>query len=186
MAITKVQKQELVAKYTEAIQHSEAIIITEYRGLSVADLQDLRSKLRDAEGSYYVVKNTLAKLALQQIGRPTLDNLLVGPVGIGFCGQNVPGAAKVIVDFAKGKDKLLIKGGLMGNSVLDEKGVDSLTKLPTIEVARAQLLGLINTPATQLAVVLNAPASQLVNVMSGGVRQLVNVLNAYATKEQAA
>jgi large subunit ribosomal protein L10 len=186
LAITKIKKEELVAKYSEAIQHSEAIIITEYRGLSVADLQELRSKLRDAEGSYYVVKNSLAKLALQQGGRPTLDNLLVGPVGIGFCGQNVPGVAKIIMDFAKGKDKLVVKGGLMGNSVLDNKGVDSLTKLPTIEVARAQLLGLINTPATRLAVVLNAPASQFVGVMSAGVRQLVNVLNAYATKEQAA
>ena len=188
LAISREKKEELVAQYVQEINDSEGIIITEYRGLSVPQLQELRAKIREAQGSYAVVKNTLAKRALEEVGLPTADDLLTGPVGLGFCHQNLPGVAKVMTDFAKGNDLMVIKGGLIGKSVIDEAGVKELTKLPPIEVVRAQLLGLLNTPASQLVGTLNAPASQFVGVLSGGVRQLVNVLNAYASKnpEEAA
>jgi large subunit ribosomal protein L10 len=173
LAITRKKKEELLAGYLEQIKGSEAIIITDYRGLSVPDLQELRNKIREAEGSYFVVKNTLARRALDEAGLPKIDDLMTGPVGMGFCTNNVPGVAKAITDFAKTHEQLAVKGGLMGSTVIDEAAVKSLASLPSLDVLRGQLLGLIN-----------APASQLVGVVSGGVRQLVNVVNAYSEKDQ--
>ncbi len=174
MAISRDKKDALIKGYVEQIQGSQAIIITQYRGLKVKDLQQLRAKIRQANGSFTVVKNTLAERALAEVGLPVPKDLLVGPIGIGFCGNNIPDVAKTITDFTKDHDLLQIKGGLLGNRVIDEAGVRNLAKLPPLEVLRAQLLGLIN-----------APASQLVGVLSGGVRQIVNVVNAYAEKGNA-
>jgi large subunit ribosomal protein L10 len=174
LAITRAKKEELLQKYVEQLKRSEAVIITEYRGLTVSDLQQLRRKVREANGSFIVVKNTLAARALTEVGLPAPEKMLAGPVGLGFCGNNIPGVAKAVTEFVKGHERLIIKGGVLGNRVIDAEGVKSLAKLPSLEVMRAQLLGLIN-----------APASQLVGVLSGGVRQLVNVVNAYAEKGNA-
>lgn len=169
MAITRAKKEELVKGYVDQLNNSEAIIITGYSGLTVSQLQQLRAKIREADGSFSIVKNTLARRAFEEVGLPVVDELLTGPIGVGFCHQNVTGVAKAIADFSKANDLLTIKGGLMGNKVIDEAAVKNLASLPSIDVLRAQLLGLIN-----------APASQLAGVVAGGVRQLVNVFNAYA------
>jgi large subunit ribosomal protein L10 len=173
LAITREQKEEMISAYVEQLRDSEAIIVTGYRGMSVSDLQQLRAQIRGADGNFAVVKNTLASRALAEVGLPTLEEMLTGPIGIGFCHHNVPGVAKAITDFAKKNELVAIRGGLMGNRIIDESAVKSLAELPSIEVLRAQLLGLIN-----------APSSRLVGVVAGGVRQLVNVVNAYAEKEQ--
>lgn len=175
MAISRAKKEELVQNYVEQLNGSDAIIITNYRGLSVSELQELRNKIREVDGAFSVVKNTLAQRALAEVGLSLPDEMLTGPVGIGFCRQNTPGVAKAITDFAKSNELLIVKGGLMGNKVIDEAAVKSLASLPSLEVLRAQLLG-----------VINAPASQLVGVLAGGVRQLVNVFNAYAEKSSDA
>lgn len=175
MAISREKKEQLVAGYVEQLNNSEAIIVTDYRGLTVVQLQELRGKIREADGSYAVVKNTLAKRALEQVGLPTIDEMLTGTIGIGFCASNVPGVAKAITDFAKGNETFVVKGGLMGKTIINEEAVKSLASLPSLDVLRAQILGLISTPA-----------SQLVGVVAGSVRQLVNVVNAYAEKENEA
>jgi large subunit ribosomal protein L10 len=169
MAISRDKKEQLVQDYVEQLNSSEAIIFTDYTGLSVAELQNLRSRIREAEGSFTVVKNTLVRRALEEVGLPLEDQMLTGPIGLGFCNQNVTGVAKAISDFSKDYDQLAIKGGLMGTKVIDEAAIKELASLPSIEVLQAQLLGLIN-----------APASRLVGVVAGGVRQLVNVFNAYS------
>ena len=173
MAITREKKEDILNEYVEQLKDSEAIIITGYRGIKVTDIQQLRARIREADGSYAVVKNTLARRALKENGWPDLDEMLTGPVGIGFCHHNVAGVAKAITDFAKKNEQISVRGGVMGTRVIDENAVKSLADLPSIEVLRAQLLGLIN-----------APAGRLVGVVAGGVRQLVNVVNAYAEKEQ--
>ncbi len=175
MAITRGKKEQLVAEYLRHLQGCEAIIVTDNRGMTVSEVQELRTKIREAEGSYVIVKNTLAQIALEQMGLPSLKGMIKGPVGIGFCGHNVPGVAKAVTDFAKSKDALEIKGGLLGNRIIDENGVKNLATLPSLDVLRGQLLG-----------VISAPASQLVGVVAGGVRQLVNVVHAYADKDQEA
>jgi len=172
LAISREKKTELVAKYVERIKESDAIIVTDYRGLTVPDIQELRGKIREAEGSYAVVKNTLARRALEDAGLPAIDDMLIGPVGLGFCHQNVPGVAKAITRFAKDNEALEVKGGLMGDAIIDEAAVKKLADLPSIDVLRAQILGLINAPATQLT-----------GVIAGSVRQVINVVNAYAEKD---
>jgi large subunit ribosomal protein L10 len=169
LAISRKKKEQLVQGYIDQLQGSEAVIITDYRGLTVSELQTLRGKVREAEGSFAVVKNTLVRRALTEAGLPVPDDMLFGPVGIGFCGSNIAGVAKAFADFAKSNEELKIKGGLMGARLITGDDVKNLAKLPSLDVLRAQLLGLIN-----------APASQLVGVVVGGVRQIVNVLNAYS------
>ena len=173
MAITREKKEELLANYVEQLNGSGGIIVTDYRGLTVPQIQELRSKIREAEGSFSVVKNTLARRALEEAGLPALDDMLTGPIGIGFCHNNVPGVAKAVTDFAKNNEAFSVKGGLMGNNVIDSDDVKQLADLPPLDVLRAQLLGLINAPATQL-----------VGVVASGVRQVINVVNAYAEKDK--
>lgn len=175
MAISREKKEELVKEYTENLTNSEALIVTDFRGLGVSELQALRAKIREAEGSFSVVKNTLARRALEEAGLPVVDEMLIGPVAFGYCNQNITGVAKAIADFSEDNEHLAIKGGLMGTEILSEAAVKELASLPSIEVLRAQILGLIN-----------APASGLVGVMAGSVRQLVNVFNAYSEQEAEA
>jgi large subunit ribosomal protein L10 len=175
LAITREKKDDLIQRYVTELNDSEAIIITSYRGLKVKDVEKLRRRIRDADGSFAVVKNTLATRALTEAGWTVADDLLAGPVGIGFCHHNISGVAKVITDFSKENDLLVIKGGVLGTRVINEAGVKSLATLPSLEVVRAQFLGLLNSPASRLA-----------GVVAGGVRQLVNVLNAYAEKDKEA
>jgi len=169
LAISRKKKEQLIQKYVDQLNSSEAIIISDYRGLTVSELQELRAKIREVEGSFAVVKNTLARRALSDAGLPVPEDMLFGPIGLGFCGSNIPGVAKAFTEFAKTNEELEIKGGLMGSKIISDEDIKSLAKLPSLEVLQAQLLGLIN-----------APASQLVGVVSGGVRQVVNVIHAYS------
>jgi len=186
LAITRQKKEELVADYIDRLSESDGVIIAEYRGLSVKELEELRGKVREAEGSFSVVKNTLARRAFSEAGLVVPEEMLIGPVGIGFGHHNLTGVAKAVTDFAKGNDFMAVKGGVIGQNIIDEKAVKDLADMPPIEVLRAQLLGLLNTPGTQLVTVLNAPATQMANVLSGSVRQLLNVFTAYSSKESEA
>ncbi len=173
MAISRDKKEQLVQEYVTELKRSEGVIVTGYKGLKVSELEQLRTKIRETDGAFYVVKNTLAQHAIQQANLPAIDEILSGPVGISFCHSNVAGVAKIIIDFSKQKESLKIKGGLLGNKSLDETEVRSLANLPSISILRGQLLGLIN-----------APASRLVGVLASGVRQLASVINAYVDKNK--
>jgi large subunit ribosomal protein L10 len=152
LAISRERKEELLAQYEEYVQKSRAVILTEYRGLNTLDLERLRQIVRDANGGYSVIKLTLFKLALEQAGYP------------------VPEALR---DFAKEREALILKGGIMADRVLSSEDVVAMAELPPLDVLRAQLIGLISGPARNLA-----------GVVASGVRQVVNVLNAYAEKDQ--
>lgn len=172
MAISKEQKEKLVAQYGESIAASRGIIITEYRGLSAGELGKVRAAVREANGSYNIIKLTLFKLALEKAGIAVPEDLLTGPVAIGYCHQEVPAVAKVFKEFSKSQEELVVKGGLLGTRRLSLKDVETIADLPPLEIVRAQLMGVINGPARNLA-----------GVVAGGVRQVVNVLNAYAEKD---
>jgi len=173
LAISKEQKQQLLMQYEEAVTTSKGMIITEYSGLSAPELGKLRMAIREANGSYSVVKLTLFKQALERAGLPVPEEILTGPVGIGFCHQDVPAVAKAFKDFGKGQELLVIKGGFMGGRLLYLTDVKAIADLPPMEVIRSQLMG-----------VISGPARNLVGVIAGGVRQVVNVLNAYAEKDK--
>ncbi len=173
MAISKEKKQALLAEYEEAINASRGIIVIEYRGLSASELSRVRAAVREVDGSFGVVKLTLFKLALERAGIPVPHKLLTGPVAVGFCHQEVPAVAKVFKEFAKERELLVLKGGVMAGRALSSADVQAIADLPPLEVVRSQLIG-----------VLNGPARSLAGVIAGGVRQVVNVLNAYAEKDK--
>ena len=174
MAISKKRKEDLVAQYKDLIEQSDAIFLAEYGGMSVKDMQALRSKLLEADGKIYVTKNTLFSLALEESDLPAPADLLVGQVASGFSMGQAPAFAKVLVNFAKSEENLTIKGGIMENKVLSRSQVEALAELPTLDQLRAQIIGLID-----------GPARGIVSALSSGVRQVVNVVDAYSKSEVA-
>ncbi len=174
MAISKEKKQELVKSYVEAFSRSQAAILTNYSGLSVAELNRLRNKMRETGSGYHVVKNRLVKLALQEAGLPVPEELLQGPTAIGFCYEDVVTPAKVLSEYAKESKELTIKGGFLGERVIDGQGILSLADLPSRDVLLAQLLSGVQSPI-----------AGLVNVLSGPLRGLVTVLKARADQLEA-
>jgi len=169
LAITREKKAELLADYVENLQKSQAIVLTTYSGLTHKELSELRNNLREKGARFQVVKNNIFKLAMGKVGLSGIDDLLVGPVGVTYAYEDPVAAAKVLMEFAKGKDLLQVKGGLLGDQVMPPESVKSLAALPTREV----LLG-------QVVAGMQAPISGLVNVLAGTIRGLVNVLNARA------
>ena len=165
----------MVQSYAELIQKSAGLILVEYRGLSMKGMDPLRAKVREAAGELHVVKNKLARLALQQAGRSVPDELFTQSTAIGFAFSDVPGVAKALTTFARDSEFVKVKGGLLGGKLLSAKEVEALAELPPLPIVRAQLLGL-----------LSAPASRLAGVIASGVRQVVNVVKAYSEKEAPA
>jgi len=167
LAITKEKKRDLVANYVEKIGRAEMLIIADYRGLSVKDMQELRGSLAPHDAVLQVVKNTLFRRALQELGKPVPEQLLEGPTAVGYCFGDLGPAAKAISDFEKSSDFLQIRGGLLGEQIVDAEGVRSLANLPPREVLLSQVLA-----------GMQGPISGLVNVLAGTLRGLVNVLDA--------
>ena len=175
LAITREQKEKLVAQYKDILNRNTALIFTEYSGLSVKELEELRGRIREIGGEFYVVKNTLAKRAIEDIGLPQLEGGLDGPTAIGVTDEDVTGLAKAIVDLARATKVVQVKGAVIDGEIFDSARVKILAALPPMPVIQAQLLS-----------VLQAPASQIARALSGSVRQVVSVVKAYSEKEAAA
>jgi large subunit ribosomal protein L10 len=161
LAVTREKKEQLIAGYKEDLSRSNAIFMTDYRGLTVSQMEALRAKIREVGGSYSIVKNTLAVRALQDAGFPVSEDLLRGPTAIGFAFEEVPAVAKALDDFAKESKILQIKGGVMEGKVLSANQVNSLASLPPREVVLAQLLGLLQQPGNRVAGVVTAAGNKL-------------------------
>jgi large subunit ribosomal protein L10 len=170
----RAQKAESIEELKGVFAESGAVIVTHYLGLTVAEMTDLRTRLRKEGAKLKVVKNRLAQKAMDGSAGQAGDALFKGPVAIAFAKDPVA-AAKVVTDYAKANDKFSVVGGVLGTSVLNEEGVKSLATLPSLDQLRGQLIGLIQAPATKVAGVLAAPAGQL-----------ARVFNAYAKKDEAA
>ncbi len=169
----RAQKQEAIEALKGVFDTSGAVVVTHYMGLTVAEMTDLRGKLREQGAQLKVVKNTLAQKALQGAAGEAGDALFKGPVAIAF-GPDPVSAAKVATQYAKDNDKFSVIGGLMGLQVLDKGSVTALASLPSLDQLRAKIIGLLQAPATKVAGVLQAPAGQLARVMG-----------AYAAKDAA-
>lgn len=169
----RAQKQESIETLKGVFESSGAVIVTHYMGLTVAEMTDLRLRLRKEGAQIKVVKNTLVQKALGGSVGEAGDALFKGPVAIAYASDPVS-AAKISTQFAKENDKFSVVGGLMGEVVLDQKGVSALATLPSLDELRGKLIGLIQAPATKVAGVVQAPASQLARVFS-----------AYANKDAA-
>jgi large subunit ribosomal protein L10 len=170
----RAQKAETIEALKGVFADSGAVVVTHYMGLTVAEMTELRGRLRKEGAALQVVKNTLAIKALEGVAGEPGDALFTGPVAIAY-GPDPVSAAKVVTQYAKENDKFSVVGGLLDKTtVLDTKAVSSLATLPSLDQIRAQLIGLIQAPATKVAGVLQAPAGQL-----------ARVFNAYATKDAA-
>lgn len=161
----RAQKAELVSELKGVFDKTGLVVVTHYTGLSVAELTDLRTQMRGVGAQFRVTKNRLTKLALEGTKCESIAHLFTGPTAIAYSDDPVA-AAKVSIDYAKKNDKLVVLGGVMGNTELDANGVKALATLPSLDELRAKLLGLINAPATKVAGVLQAPAGQLARVFA--------------------
>jgi len=163
--VNKSEKTALIADINERLRGSSMAVMTEYRGLTVAQLDRLRRELKAVGGRYQVTKNTLTRRALKDTAFAKLEELLQGPTGIVTTATDPVPVAKVLVKFAEQHDKLKITGGVLDGAVLPAADVSALAKLPSREVLLAQLLGLINAPASQLLRTIQEPAAQVVRLL---------------------
>ncbi len=160
----RTQKKEWVGTLHETLDSAGLVVVTHYMGLTVAEMTDLRGKMRAAGASFKVTKNRLTKLALQGTAYESIADLFVGPTAVAFSADPVA-AAKVAAAFAKANDKLKILGGSLGGKALDVDGVKALATLPSLDELRGRLVGMLQTPATRIAVVVQAPAGQVARVL---------------------
>ncbi len=172
--VNRAEKREFVTWLNEAFRKSGSVVVAHYSGLTVSQMNDLRSKMGEAGGAVKVAKNRLAKIALQGTESESLVDLFIGQTLIAYSEDPIT-APKVAVDFAKNNDKFVILGGSMGATSLSVDAVKSLASLPSLNELRAKLVGMISTPATRIAQVVNAPAGQV-----------ARVIGAYAQENKAA
>jgi large subunit ribosomal protein L10 len=171
LAINRERKTELLEIYRTQLGKSSALLFTNYRGLSVAQLQSLRTKLGETDTGFMVVKNSLLGIALEEQGLPHPDSLLSGTNAVAFVGDDIGRGVKSVLDWIKAEKVGEVSGALLGNSVLDAKNAEALADLPTKEQVLAQVLGAINAPASSLARMLTAPTASLVRVINARVEQ---------------
>ncbi len=172
----KEQKAEQVELLTEKLKKARVAVLTDYRGLTVSQMQELRGRLRTGDVEYRVVKNTLVRRAAEAAGVPALQSELEGPLAIAFGYEDLSLPAKLINEFVRTtRLKLDIKGGLVEGRVFSPDQVKQLADLPSRESLIAQLMG-----------TMQAPVSQMVGIMQTPLQQLMGVLNAYKTKMEAA
>ena len=166
MAISRAKKEALVEKYIGQLNESEGIIIADYRGLSVSELQHLRGKIREAEGSFAVVKNTLARRALENTDFACMGDSLTGPLLLAFSQEDPGAAARVISDFAKGNDKLVVKLVSIGGKLLAAGDIKRLADMPTKDQAISMLMSVMNAPVTKLARTMKEVPGKLVRTVA--------------------
>jgi large subunit ribosomal protein L10 len=161
--VDKAAKRELVGTLNTVFSDTSVVVVAHYAGLTVADMQKLRSQMRQAGATVKVAKNRIAKIALEGTDVASIGALLKGPTLLAYSSDPVA-APKVAVDFAKVNEKLVILGGAMGKTTLNVDGVKALATLPSLDELRAKLVGLVQAPATKVAQVVNVPAAKLARV----------------------
>ncbi len=152
----RADKVAVVAEVRERFADSAAVLLTEYRGIDVSSMATLRRSLRDAGGEYKVYKNTLVRLAVSDLGIEGLEDLLVGPTALAFVSGDAAGVAKALKTFRKDNENLVIKGGILGDSLMDESQVMALADLPSRDELLARLAGGFAAPMQQMAALMNA------------------------------
>jgi large subunit ribosomal protein L10 len=168
------KKRETVKELQQLLTTSQVLIFTDYRGMSVAEITNLRRQLREKGVEYHVAKNTLANLAATRANLDTaiLGEMLDGPTAIAFVGDDIPGGARALRDFVRtARSTLQIRGGMVGKQLINADQVDDLTRILSREQYIAQMLGS-----------MKAPMSNLVGVLSNTIRGFMNVLNAHIEK----
>ena len=158
--MNKEQKKNYITDMTAQFEKSEAVLVTHYQGLTVKQLDDLRAKMRDFGIQFKITKNRITKIALENSKCKDLKNLFTGPTAVALSDDAIS-SAKILTKFSKENKNLKILGGIMGKELLDAVGVQNVATLPTLDEARAKIVGILRSPAQKIVSILLAPASKI-------------------------
>lgn len=158
-------KSEVVAEIKEKLTSAAGVIMADYRGLTVKEMRELRTKVRAAGGEVKVYKNTLTEIAVRELALPNMDEYLQGPTAFVFAGEDPVAPAKALVDFKKGHPVLELKGGFVQNALVDADGVKAIASLPSREELIAKIMGSMVSPIRGFMSMANAPAGALARAL---------------------
>ena len=158
--MNKEQKKQYIEEMTNQFDKSDAVIVAHYQGLSVSQLDELRKQMREHGIIFKITKNRITKLALEKTRCKELSNLFAGPTAVALS-QDAITSAKILTKFSKDNANLKILGGIMGSDVLDVAGVKNVATLPSLDEARAKIVGILRSPAQKISSILLAPASKI-------------------------
>jgi large subunit ribosomal protein L10 len=159
--LTRAQKQEHIDALRTTLSPAQGLFVMDFTGLTVGEVTELRRKVKEANGNYRVVRNTLAKLAVDETRHKALQQLLTGPAAVAYTSQDAVMLAKALADFAKTHDKLKFRGGLVEGQLLDSQQAKQVASLPSKQELVARLLFLLQSPMRRLVIVLSAPVRGL-------------------------
>ena len=158
--ISKEKKQIYIKEMTSQFDKSEAVIVAHYQGLTVKQLDELRKKMREHGIQFKITKNRITKLALEKTKCKELSSLFTGPTAVAF-GEDAIMSARILSKFAKDHENLKLIGGIMDNEVLDQAGVQNVANLPTLDEARANIVGILSASASKLVSILLARSEKM-------------------------
>ena len=158
--MNKEQKKDYIKNMTAQFENSEAVLVTHYQGLNMKQLDELRKQMREQGIQFKITKNRITKLALQKTKCKDLAKFFTGPTAVALS-KDAISSAKILTKFSKENKNLKILGGIMGNDVLDVAGVANVATLPTLDEARAKIIGILRSPAQKIISILLAPASKI-------------------------
>ena len=158
--MSKEKKKVYIDDMKNQFEKSEAVIVAHYQGLTVSQLDELRAKMREHGIIFKITKNRITKLALEQTRCKELKDLFKGPTAVAMSKDAIT-SAKILTKFSNENENLKILGGIMGNDILDVMGVQNVATLPTLDEARAKIVGILRSPAQKLASILLAPGSKI-------------------------
>lgn len=166
------RKIESVADLTDKLQRTQVTLVADYRGLTVAEITELRKKLREADAEFIVAKNTLTLRAAQETGHTAIQPLLYGPTALAFAYSDGPKAARAINEFNRGPKKLVVRGGLFGTSLLGGDALDQVSKMPSRQQVQAEVVGGIAAPVSGVVGILNSVISNVAYVLQARIDQM--------------
>ena len=158
--MNKEQKKNYITEMTANFENSEAVLVTHYQGLTVKQLDELRKRMREQGIQFKITKNRITKLALEKTKCKDLANLFTGPTAVALS-KDAISTAKILTKFSKENNNLKILGGIMGKAILDVAAVANVATLPTLDEARAKIIGILRSPAQKIVSILLAPASKI-------------------------
>jgi large subunit ribosomal protein L10 len=166
LAKSKQEKAAILDKYVEWLGKSKAVVLVEYTGVTMKELDGMRAKVRETGGELHIVKNTLVKLALEKAGFTVPDEYVTNSTAVGFAFADAASFAKTLTESSKGIEAIKIKGGFMDGAVLSAAQMKAVADLPPLDVVRAQLLGMLQAPAGKLVRTLAEPGRSLAYIIS--------------------
>ena len=158
--MNKEQKKNYISEITSQFENSEAVLVTHYQGLTMSQLDELRSQMREHGIIFKITKNRITKLALEKTKCKELSNLFTGPTAVAF-GSDAIISARILSKFSKENENLKLLGGIMGSEILDQAGVQNVANLPTLDEARAKIVGILSASASKLVSILLARSEKM-------------------------